>query len=608
MKKNLCPFLAAAVALTASGCSPNAETHEEKEQVTIALWSDQLTEQYGKYLQESFPEVDFTFYVATNSADFFRFKEERGDLPDILTVRRFALRDVADWKDSLMDLGNTELAGMFHPSYLRSYTYEDGTVNWLPTCAEVDSIIVNKTLLEENGLSVPNNYDEFTEVCGKLRDKGIRPFLSNFSADYTCMEVLQGLSASALASQEGRVWRQEYESGKTNSLSEEVWLPVFERMEDFIEQTGLSAADLGMTYDEAFEAYTDGRAAMIRGTGDEIEMYISDKTESVLMPYYSDDENDNRYLTYPAFQIAASARAEESEERKRLILDIMDVMLGDEGLRKIASGQNMVSYSSETALDLSPSMSEVQPYVDSNRLYIRLASSDMFSVSEQVVCGMIAGDYPNARSALDAFNKALETEESGSVTAAHIDAGYSYAFDPNGGSRAASAIMNSVREETGTQLLIAPAAYAAGNIAEGDYTEEELRFLTMGESTAVVICDMTGEQIWKYLDYVLTVPEKRGSVINDSTLYVSSGFEMTVEKKGSGYSIKKLTVDGGELDREKTYSVTVIGSLTLMLRDAFEAAGVTEYTESDTGYKQMIVDRLMSGRQLAEPSDYITLL
>ncbi|MCM1307744.1 MAG: ABC transporter substrate-binding protein [Butyrivibrio sp.] len=587
-----------------SGCAGGGKS--TREQVTIALWGDQLTEQYGEYLRDRFPDVDFTFYVATNSADFYRFKDEHDDLPDIMTVRRFALRDVAELKDSLMDLSDTEIAGTFPQSYLRSYTYEDGTVNWLPTCAEVDSIIINKTMLEKYGISVPNNYEEFIAACDTLRDNGVRPFLSNFGADYTCMEVLQGLSSEILTSQKGREWRQLYESGQTSSLSEEVWLPIFERMYEFIEHTGITADDLNLTYEGVFDKYAAGETAMIRGTGDETERYKTDETDSVLMPYYGDSESGNRYLTYPAFQIAASIRAEETPERKELILDILEAMLSEDGLRRIAANQNMVSYNSDISIDMSPSLDGVKPYADSNRLYIRLASSDMFSVSQRIVDGMISGEYADAKAALAAFNAEMSKDKEPDAAVAHIDKSFSYAFKPNGGSEAASAVMNSVREELGTELLIAPAAYVAGNISAGDYTENELQFLTMGEGVSTLICEMTGEQLFKYMDYVLTASGKRGSVVNDSTLYVSSGFEMSVKKTADGYRLENLTVHGSSLDKDSVCSVAVIGNLALMVSDALEAAGVTKYSEAKD-YKQALTERLIGGKQLAKPDDYIVL-
>lgn len=81
MKKRSVLLCAAAVLLALlSGCSGENKLggKAEREQVTIALWSDQLTEHYAKYLQDTFPEVEFTFYAATNSTDFYRFKQEQG--------------------------------------------------------------------------------------------------------------------------------------------------------------------------------------------------------------------------------------------------------------------------------------------------------------------------------------------------------------------------------------------------------------------------------------------------------------------------------------------------------------------------------------------------
>ncbi len=593
----------------ADGEAVPKDADSARDKVTISLWSDQLTEHYATYLQERFPDVDFTFYVATNSTDFYRFKEACGDLPDILTVRRFALSEVAPWKDSLMDLSDSDLANTFHQSYLHSYTYDDGTVNWLPACAEIDSILLNKTLLDRHNIPVPTDYEEFVDTCGRLQTLGIRPFISNFAADYTCMEILQGLSAAELTSNAGRQWRQSYESGETDELSEEVWLPVFERMEEFIDYAGIVPSDLEIAHEEVFQYYMDNETAMVRGTGEEAVRYGKDR-ESVLMPFYGDTQEDNWYLTYPAFQVAASARAEEDPEREKLIMDIMTAMLNEEGLRHITDGRNIIAYNRDVALQLSPELGNLQPALANNRLYIRLASADMFSVSQQVVQGMINGEYPDAHSAFEAFNDALQGEdgEEAVKTAAHIAQGYSYAFEPEGGSQAASAVMNSLREAVDTQMLVGQASNVAGNISAGDYTLEQLGFLTQGETLQILRCEMTGEQLYRYMDYDLTTPGKRGSVVNDSTLYVSSGFEMEVRKTQEGYTLERLQVAGKDLDRKGVYSVAVLGSETLMQRDALLASGVTDYENIDGSYKQMIVDRLArEGKQLAGPSDYITL-
>lgn len=607
-------LLAGAAALLLAGCGTKKpdipsgpETAEDREPVSVAFWSDQLTERYGKYLQETFPEVEFEFYVAANSTDFYRFKEERGDLPDILTVRRFSLNDVASWKDSLMDLSDSELATAFPQSYLRSYTYQDGTVNWLPACAEVDGLLINRPLLEASRIPIPTDYQEFVETCHALTELGIRPFRSNFAADYTCMEILQGLSISQLTSQEGREWRQLYESGRTDQLDEAVWMPVFERMLEFIAYTGLDASDLQGDTAAMFDSYRNQETAMIRGTSSEAD-YYGVAQDSVLAPYYGVSEESSWYLTYPAFQIAANVSAEESKERQDLIFRIMEAMLNQKGLEHIATGQNMIAYNKDVTLPLSDILSPMPACLEGNRLYIRLASSDMFSASKTVVQGMLKGEYPDARSAFEAFNQAMGKKEGDDSPVVHIPRDYPYAFSPQGGSQAASSIMNSLREELGTQVLVGQSVNVAGNITAGDYTEAQLGFLTMGESVDILLCRMTGDQLYSYLDYILSAGRGRGMVINDSSLYVSSGFEMEIRKTDDGYLLERLTVEGKELDRTQSYSAAILGNAQLMQKDALAAAGITQCEPAQTPYQQIIAKRLLGGRQLADPTDYITLV
>ena len=153
MKKLACLFLAIAMAATMlSGCgsqpaTPSGEPDPQSsaqnpavqtgatEKVVIACWGNQMLDGYAPYLRDLFPQVEFEFVLVTNSTDYYRFRADHDDMPDILTVRRFALKDAVLLQDYLYDLSNTELAGTYYGSYLDSYTYDDGTVNWLPTCA-----------------------------------------------------------------------------------------------------------------------------------------------------------------------------------------------------------------------------------------------------------------------------------------------------------------------------------------------------------------------------------------------------------------------------------------------------------------------------------------
>ncbi len=615
MKKLLCFMLTLLVSVTAlSGCSgsnKSAETEDDssKEKVVVALWGNQMLDTYAEYLCDMFPEVEFEFVLATNSTDYYRFRQDHDDMPDILSVRRFALKDAVLLKDYLYDLSNTELANTYYGSYLDSYTYDDGSINWLPTCAEVDGIIINKTLFDEYGIEVPSDYADFVAACEAFEAVGIRSFVSDFSADYTCMEVLQGASIPVLQSIEGRKWRQQYESGLTNQLSEEVWLEVFENFFDFMEKTGLGAEDATYPNRTPKELFTEGKAAMFRGTGaDVISFPGRGDDEVLLLPYFGETENDNWYLTYPTFQIAASNKGMDNPEHEKLILDIMTAMVNQQGQDHISYGKNMVPYKKDVSLELMSQMDNLKPYVEQNKLYIRLASNDMFRISKDVVQLILNGEVNTASEALDAFNTELASVEPGLETVCHIDKYYSNEFTAEHGNQAASVIANTIRDLSGFDMVFMQSCYVANDIYEGDYSAKDLAYIAKNDGGWPGLIEITGDQIYSLVEETLKMKGNRGAVCNDSTLYVSSGFVMDISRTEDGYKLNALTIDGEDLDRSKTYSFLIYGDRDWYMAEVMDKIGVSEVDNSGLkadGYiKQCLVDM---GRQLSEPSDYIII-
>lgn len=589
--------------------APQTEKTDQKEKVVVACWGNQMLDSYTQYLCDLFPQVEFEFVLATNSTDYYRFRQDHDDMPDILTVRRFALKDAVLLKDYLYDLSNTELANTYYGSYLDSYTYDDGTVNWLPTCAEVDGIIINKTLFDEYNVPVPTDYASFVAACEAFEAAGIRGFVSDFSADYTCMEVLQGASIPMLQSIEGRRWRQQYESGATQELSEEVWLPVFENFFDFADKVGLGAEDATYPNRTPKEMFTAGTAAMFRGTGaDVISFPGRGQDEVLLLPYFGQSEQDNWYLTYPTFQIAASNKGMDDPEREALILDIMTAMVNQQGQDHISYGKNMVPYKKDVTLELMPEMDNLKPYVEQNKLYIRLASNEMFRISKDVVQMILNGEVTTPEQALAAFNQELAGEEPGTEIVARIDTGYSNDFTPEHGNQAASAVANTIRAMSGADLVFMQSCYVASDIYAGEYSQKDLGYLAKNDGGWPGLMELTGDQIYTLVETTLSMTGNRGAVCNDSTLYVSSGFEMDVTKTEDGYTLNVLTMDGKELDRNKTYSFLIYGDRDWYMSEVMEEMGVSEVDSTGPKAEDYLTQRMVEqGGQLEPPTDYIIL-
>ena len=99
--------------LTGCGTKSPEQVQEQEDAQTIQvyLWSNSLYESYAPYVQAQLPDVNIEFIVGNNDLDFYKFLQQNGGLPDIITCCRFSLHDAARLKDSLMNLAMTNEAG-----------------------------------------------------------------------------------------------------------------------------------------------------------------------------------------------------------------------------------------------------------------------------------------------------------------------------------------------------------------------------------------------------------------------------------------------------------------------------------------------------------------
>ena len=163
-----------------TGCAGKSteavQAQEDADTIQVYLWSNYLYEKYAPYVQARLPDVNIEFIVGNNDLDFYKFLQENGGLPDIITCCRFSLHDAASLRDSLMDLATTNEAGAVYNTYLNSFKNEDGSVNWLPVCADAHGFVVNRGLFEEYGIPLPNDYASFAAACKAFDEAGIRGF------------------------------------------------------------------------------------------------------------------------------------------------------------------------------------------------------------------------------------------------------------------------------------------------------------------------------------------------------------------------------------------------------------------------------------------------
>lgn len=587
------------------GC--NKKTTKEKQTIQVYLWTTSLYEKYASYIQSQLPDVNIEFIVGNNDLDFYTFLDKNGGLPDIITNCRFSLHDASPLKNHLMDLSTTNAAGAVYNSYLNNFMNQDGSVNWLPVCADAHGFVVNKDLFEQYNIPLPTDYDSFVNACKKFEEAGIRGFVSDYMYDYTCMETLQGLSANELSSSAGRKWRTAYsdpESTEKVGLDETVWPGAFERLEQFIQDTKLSKDDLALNYDDVMDMFQNAKVAMYFGSSAGVKINQEHGINTIFLPFF--EENSEGWLmTTPFFQVALNKNLEKDEDRRNAAMKVLNTMLSADAQNIIADGQDTLSYSQDVPLVLTDYLKDVKDVVEENHMYIRIASNDFFRISQDVVSKMIAGEY-GAQEAYEDFNAQLkqeDTNEKENIVLAPSKS-YSSTFECDGGNEAYSVMANTLRNCYQSDVLIATANSFTANVLQAEYTEKMAGYMIMPNSLSAYHKQVNGTELTDIVKCFVEGIEGGFVPFNQGSLPVFSGISVEVKEENGCYTLVEIMKDGKRIDDHDTFTLTCLATeknMTPLLN------GDT-FTEDKIKVRQTWLDYVSSGNgKLVEPEKYITV-
>ena len=627
MKKRACLLLVLVMAaVLLAGCAGRKDKAGQDEKdgriaISMYMWDRSMFKEFTPWLEQKFPEIDFTFVQSYNSMEYYKDLLGRGEpIPDIITCRRFSLNDAAPLAEHLMDLSESEVAGTFYSSYLESNRESCGAIRWLPMCAEVDCIMANKMLFDQYGIPLPTNYAEFVSAIDAFEALGIKGFQTDWIYDYTCLETMQGCAIPELMSLEGTRWRMAYECETADcqvGLDDQVWPKVFAKYEQFLRDVRFQPGDEELDFNPVTQPYLNGQTAMIRATAAMAESTTAEYgVHSVILPYFGETAQDNWVLTYPMCQLAVSKRVEEDEAKKAAVMEVLLAIFSEEGQRAVAAGASVLSYNKEVSITPAPSLAYVLDCIDSNHLYMRLASTEMFAVSQSVAHRMMTGEY-GPEGAYDDFDAQLThyvNPEAEEVLFTQRKA-YSNDFGVHG-SAAGSSLMNTLRRANDDQIGISYASVASSPIFVGDYTMQQIKWIMTYKNDAYR-GKYTGAEIRRIMDWLVNVKEDGSNPVRHrNQLPITSGMEYTVTETERGkFALGEITVGGKPLDDEAVYTVLLIGADTYLEHPDFcncpmpadlKAKREDQYVDHYSNY-ECIREALAKTKQLLEPTQYVTI-
>lgn len=140
------------------------------------------------------PDVIVTYEGVKGAAywDAFDRRAQANVLDDVFMVDHDRGVSLAG-QGKLADLSALSTIERYREVTQEQFTSEDGSVYFLPTCISAYGLCINYDLLEAHGQKVPEDWDEFAQVCDYFAGEGIAPIIANNYASLKSLIVAKAL-------------------------------------------------------------------------------------------------------------------------------------------------------------------------------------------------------------------------------------------------------------------------------------------------------------------------------------------------------------------------------------------------------------------------------
>jgi raffinose/stachyose/melibiose transport system substrate-binding protein len=316
------------------------------------------------------PDIDVVQNQVADADTAIRTRLVKDDVPDVITLNGNG------------GLGQLMRAGVFHDftgdplldtinpavqQILSDIGFADGQVNALGYVNNANGVIYNTKIFEEQGLEVPETWDEFVDVCDKLQAAGITPFYGTLADSWTGLPSFNALGAYPA---QGDFFDRMREEGENVGPDSEV---SFEK--DFPEaldqqyQLFSYAQDgyRGKTYDDGNAAFANGEVAMLMQGIWAINPIkgINPDIDAAIFPYPATDDPDDRLLVSGVdVAVLIGKDTPHLAEAKRFV----EYLFRPDVIEKFAASQTMIPSVVDAKISDDPALQSVKPYFDEKKI------------------------------------------------------------------------------------------------------------------------------------------------------------------------------------------------------------------------------------------------
>ena len=588
-----------------SGCGQSEKAvSENDDHLTVYLWENRLMKNIVPYIYEQFPDQDIEFITGNNDTDLYSYFEEHGELPDIITVRRFSGTDAQNLEPYLMDFASYDVVSRYYSYALQYYKNSKDEIQWLPICGMPQTIIANKTLFEQFGIKIPENYKEYAQACQQFYDNGIKPYSLDLAEDWSAHEVIQTGAIGEFMSLDGIEWRSSAESASGDiAFDDALWKRISSETNTFLKDSHFTSDDISVDINTAAQMFLEGKAAMFHGYPALMQEYQEQMdAELTRIPFFSQISDEAFINMPPSLNIAFNKDLEKDQEKLDLAFDVLDRMISKEGQTLIAEGKGVISLNVDV-----PNMMEDVPgledEINNNSVYIRYSAQKSFDASLEAVHGLLSGEMDETQ-AYDAFRSTMNSKDSKEKNTVNFKNEYSISLNDKNGRDAASSILTTIREENDAQLALVPYYYFTSSIYKGECTGSRVALMTAKSSDApLYLAKINGKEVYELAEKYLADSDEKFHVTNKYELPIASGMKIIVSQEENGFSLQDIEVNKKKTDKDKEYSILLTDTTMSVLKKINPECEIRQL--KDTTLSSAWTAAMANGQQPSAPEDYI---
>lgn len=215
---------------------------------------DQVVNDFNEY----YPNVSISY--EQNSTNDLTDYLANNDYVDIFMTTDSNIRDNSQASsyvfDNCLDLSKEDIdTSAIDPELLEACTV-DGKLVRIPLAKTMCGMVVNETLLEKEGLKVPQTFDEFLSVCKTLKSKGYTPIQS--AKNHANSDMVLPMAMSIIGNDKELTQKvNDNDTSYADSLK-----PVYEKLQELIEN-GYVSSEVNAeypddNYDQAILKFFEG--------------------------------------------------------------------------------------------------------------------------------------------------------------------------------------------------------------------------------------------------------------------------------------------------------------------------------------------------------------